>query len=286
MECKPALLVADSGSTKTDWVLYSPVNGILEVRTSGINPVRDSQDAISIVVSQELLSQLPEGCAPQQIYFYGAGCMPPYSQSVSDVLQQHFPTAHVEVESDLMGAARALCGGNPGIACILGTGANSCLYDGVSITAHVPPLGYILGDEGSGAVLGRTLLGNLLKGIFPAAMREEFMNEYHLTEAEVINRVYRQPLANKFMASLVPFIQKHRQDTPIHDMLIEAFRSFLTRNVRAYGHPELPVNCVGGIAFTFADELREAAAAEGMSIGKLLREPIHEMLSYHTNDVL
>ena len=168
------ILVADCGSTKTDWTLSSREYGIQEVHTLGINPVRDSQDAIFRVVAEELVPQLPADCQPAEIFFYGAGCMQPYSQTVHNVLQQIFPQASIQVESDLLGAARALCGCRPGIACILGTGANSCLYDGQSITAHVPPLGFILGDEGSGAVLGRTLLGNLLKGIFPQEMRLEF----------------------------------------------------------------------------------------------------------------
>lgn len=284
MDLKPTFLVADSGSTKTDWVLSDPESGILEVRTSGINPVRDSQDAISVLIQEQLMPQLPDGCAPQHIFFYGAGCMPPYDQTVGTVLQQFFSNSMAEVESDLLGAARALCGRSPGIACILGTGANSCLYDGQSIVAHVPPLGFILGDEGSGAVLGKILLGNLLKGVFPNEMREEFMRDYQLTEAEVINRVYRQPQANRFLASLVPFIHKHRNHPQVHDMLVKAFRSFLSRNVQAYKHKELPVNCVGGIAWSYAEELREAAAAEGMKIGKLLREPIQEMLAFHAEE--
>ena len=209
--------------------------------------------------------------------------MQPYSQTVHNVLQQIFPQACIQVESDLLGAARALCGKQPGIACILGTGANSCLYDGQNITAHVPPLGFILGDEGSGAVLGKTLLGNLFKGIFPQQMRDEFEQEYGLTEADVIDRVYRQPQPNRFLASLVPFISRHRQHPQVHEMLVEAFRQFLSRNVRAYGHAELPVNLVGGIAFSFGEELAEAACAEGMKIGRVLRGPIQEMVAYHTD---
>lgn len=276
------ILVADCGSTKTDWTLSSREYGILEVHTLGINPVRDSQDAIFRVVAEELVPQLPADCQPAEIFFYGAGCMQPYSQTVHNVLQQIFPQASIQVESDLLGAARALCGCRPGIACILGTGANSCLYDGQSITAHVSPLGFILGDEGSGAVLGRTLLGNLLKGIFPQEMRLEFEREYGLTEPDIIDRVYRQPQPNRFLASLVPFINRHRQHPQVHAMLVEAFRQFLSRNVRAYGHAELPVNFVGGIAFSFGEELAEAARAEGMKIGRILRGPIQEMVAYHT----
>ena len=276
------IMVADSGSTKTDWALSSREYGIVEVRTSGINPVRDSQDAILRVVVEELVPQLPTGCKPSGIYFYGAGCLHPYSQAVHQVLSKVFPTAETHVESDLLGAAHALCGNQPGVACILGTGANSCFYDGQDIAAHVSPLGFILGDEGSGAFLGKTLLGNLLKGIFPQEMRLEFEREYDLAEPDIIDRVYRQPQPNRFLASLVPFINRHRQHPQVHAMLVEAFRQFLSRNVRAYGHAELPVNFVGGIAFSFGEELAEAARAEGMKIGRILRGPIQEMVAYHT----
>lgn len=275
------IMVADSGSTKTDWMLSSREHGILEVRTTGINPVRDSQDAISHVIAEQLVPQLPCGIAVQGIYFYGAGCLSPYSQAVDNVLQREFPTARVQVESDLLGAAHALCGHSPGVACILGTGANSCLYDGQHITAHVPPLGFILGDEGSGAVLGRTLVGNLLKGIFPTSMCQEFLEEYVLSEAEIINRVYRQPQPNRFLASLVPFIARHREHAQVHDMLIESFQQFLVRNVRAYGHPEMPVNFVGGVAHVFRDELSQAVLSEGMTLGQILQSPIEKMAEFH-----
>lgn len=275
------IMVADSGSTKTDWMLSSREYGILEVRTTGINPVRDSQDAISRVIAEQLVPQMPSGVAVQGIYFYGAGCLPPYSQAVGNVLQREFPTARVQVESDLLGAAHALCGHSPGVACILGTGANSCLYDGQHITAHVPPLGFILGDEGSGAVLGRTLVGNLLKGIFPTSMCQEFLEEYALSEAEIINRVYRQTQPNRFLASLVPFIARHREHALVHDMLIESFQQFLVRNVRAYGHPEMPVNFVGGVAYVFRDELSQAVLSEGMTLGQILQSPIEKMAEFH-----
>lgn len=273
--------MADSGSTKTDWIMSSQEYGIAEVRTSGINPVRDSRDAIFHVITEELVPRLPSGCKPSVIYFYGAGCMQPYSHTVLQVLGSVFPVARAHVESDLLGAARALCGNRPGVACILGTGANSCLYDGHAILAHVPPLGYILGDEGSGAFLGKTLLGNVLKGIFPREMCEVFLYEHKLTEAEIIDRVYHQPQPNRFLASLVPFVARHRDEGCVHAMLEESFRLFFSRNVRAYAHPEMPVNFVGGVASAFARELEDAAHAEGMSVGKILRRPIQELASYH-----
>ena len=181
----------------------------------------------------------------------------------------------------MLGAARALCGTNPGIACIIGTGSNSCLYDGDKIVANVPPLGYILGDEGSGAVLGRTLVGLLLKGVLPSSLRDKFMEEYGLTTELVIDNVYRQPMPNRFLASLAPFIAEHREEPGIQEMLIQSFRLFFTRNVKMYGHPEMPVNFVGSIAHVFLEELKRAASLEGLKMGKILRSPIAEIAAFH-----
>lgn len=209
--------------------------------------------------------------------------MEPYSTSVREAFVKLFPNARVCVESDLLGAARALCGHHAGVACILGTGANSCFYDGDKIVSHVSPLGFILGDEGSGAVLGKTFVANLLKGIFPESMKQEFFQEYELSEVEVIDRVYRQPQPNRFLASIVPFIGKHKELSFVHDMLVNSFRLFFSRNVRAYHRAEMPVNFVGSIASIYNDELQEAAKAEGFSLGKVLRSPIYEMLAFHVN---
>lgn len=280
------ILIADSGSTKTDWILLSKGNGTLEISTTGINPVRDSQSTIACVLSDELLKQIPENCKVSEIYFYGAGCISPYKETVENLLINLFPQAKTEVESDLLGAARALCGEQPGIACILGTGSNSCLYDGNKITMNVSPLGYILGDEGSGAVLGRTLVGMLLKGVLPAYLKEEFLKKYNLTQADIIDRVYRKPMPNKFLASLVPFISEHRDDAGIHSMLVEAFRLFFNRNVKAYNHPEMPVNCVGSIAFIYKEELNEAATKEGFILGKILKQPAHEIAFFHKKSII
>ena len=184
----------------------------------------------------------------------------------------------------LLGAARALCGHEPGIACILGTGSNSCFYDGKDIAKHTPPLGYILGDEGSGAYLGRTLLNGLFKGTLPEALKEEFCNEYKLTLPNIIERVYRLPAANTFLASLVPFIAKHRDNPNIHSMLVEAFGLFIERNIAIYGHQEMPINCVGGIAYQFEEELKAAANEKGMQIGRILRRPIEAIVQYHLRE--
>ena len=275
-------LIADSGSTKTDWILHSSKHGIFEYHTTGINAVRDSEDAMFSVLAEQLMPQLPPAAHITQIFFYGAGCIPPFSHKLQQCLARLFPQSHTEVESDLMGAARALCGNSPGIACILGTGSNSCLYDGKRITANVSPLGFILGDEGSGAVLGRHLLGLLLKGMLPTSLKEAFLDQYSLTPTDIIEKVYRQPQPNRFLASLVPFIHSHRHTEGIHRLLTEQFTLFLTRNVAHYGHPEMPINFTGSIAKIFREELQETIHAQGLKTGRIIQKPIQELTAFHT----
>jgi N-acetylglucosamine kinase-like BadF-type ATPase len=276
------ILIADSGSTKTDWILTTAENSILEVETMGINPVRDSQDAIFDVINNNLAPKILQDYNIREINFYGAGCIAPYKDNVKEVLIKVFGTnSKIAVESDLLGAARALCGNKAGIACILGTGSNSCLYDGKDIISNTSPLGFILGDEGSGAFLGKTLVGNVLKKIFSSELQEHFLRKFNLTPSIIINKVYREPMPNRFLASLVPFLAENREEAEIHDMLIWAFRQFFVRNVKAYGHPEMKINMVGSIAFYFEKEITEAAAKEGLKIGKILKKPVQEIADFH-----
>ena len=276
------MLIADSGSTKTDWLCLMPDGTQTELHTDGINPARDARDIIYNVLYHDLLTQLPQARGLQSVYFYGAGCIEPFSQTMREVLAELFTDCHIEVESDLLGAARALCGDESGIACILGTGSNSCLYDGKDIVMHTPPLGYILGDEGSGSYLGKTLLNGLFKGLLPEPLKEAFCAKYGMTLPDIIGRIYRQPAANAFMASLVPFIVDWRHHPAIHDLLVNAFCLFLDRNIAVYGHKELPIHCVGGIAFQFEKELREAANKKDMQIGRIMRRPIESIAEYHS----
>ena len=172
-----------------------------------------------------------------------------------------------------MGAAHALCGHQEGIACILGTGANSCLYDGERIVQNTPALGYILGDEGSGAVLGRKFINALYKGRLPQGLREAFEQEMNLTMSTVIQRVYKEPQANRFLASLSLFIGKHLDVPEVRQLVVENFRDFLRNNVKPYGRPELPVSFVGSMAYHYESELREAVQLEGLVVGKILKRP-------------
>ena len=274
-------LVADSGSTKTDWLLLDEEYGNSEFHTTGLNPVRDSSSIITNVLMDELIPCIPSACEVSKVHFYGAGCMDPYRSELIKILKDIFPNAEITAESDLLGAARALCGKDPGIVCILGTGSNSGLYDGKHIINNISPLGFILGDEGSGAVLGRTLIGNLIKGDMPSGLLEDFLDFFHLTIPEIIDKVYRKPRPNLFLASLVPFIQHHREIPQIHDMLVSSFRQFITRNVCHYGHREMPVNFVGSIAHTFKRELSESIEAEGLILGEIIQHPIQNMAKFH-----
>ena len=268
------ILVCDSGSTKADW-LYANCDSEEAVRTDGINPVRDSAESIS-----KIMASLPDW-TPECIYFYGAGCIEPYSASVRKALQERFPKALVSVESDLLGAARALFGHEEGIACILGTGSNSCLYKNGQITANVPPMGYILGDEGSGAVLGRQLVSDIVKGQLSQELKDAFMEEFQLTPALIVENVYRKPAANRFLASLCPFLSKHRDYDEIQRLLASEFERFLRRNVLLYNRPDLEIRYVGSISVHFEHELRNVHAKMGLKMGDVLASPVKKMMFFH-----
>ncbi len=281
-------LIADSGSTKTTWCLISdkrPNENERYVTGVGINPVRDDEAAISSALDDVDLLSTSE---INEVHFYGAGCIPTTIPIMERVLSKRFPDASIEVASDLLGAARALCGKEEGIACILGTGSNSGLYDGCQLVANVSPMGWILGDEGSGAVLGRTLVSELYKGSLQH-LRQEFEEEYLPTlisietppQAAIIQAVYRSPMPNRFLASLVPFLAQKRKDHGIEELIEDAFRKFFRRNVAAYGRPDLPVNFVGGVAGAFETELRTAAVSEGFDFGHIMTAPIKGIVRYH-----
>ena len=285
------ILIADSGSTKTDWCLCNQGTILCNIQTQGINPYHQSEEAIEAVLREELLPQLTQHSAFNiqntiDIVFYGSGCANENAcNRIKKAIHKVLETKDITVHSDLLGAARALCGHEEGIACVFGTGSNSCLYNGKEITANTPPLGYILGDEGSSAVLGRRLVGDCLKNQLPEAIRDEFLTEYGLTQEIILEKVYRQPLANRFLASLTPFLSKHREVPEVHNLLVESFVAFFVRNVKQYRRPWLPIHFVGSIANAFAPELKEAAESLGMELGTIMRSPMEGLIKYHTGVV-
>ena len=280
------ILLADSGSTKTDWCLVDQKNSVTKVRTAGINPFFQSSEEIANELATHLVPHLPTTHL-DSVYFYGAGCTKEKSPIVAEALKKQFEiTGACEVATDMLAAARGLCGHQPGIACIMGTGSNSCAYDGKDITKNVSPLGFILGDEGSGAVLGRTLVGDVLKNQLPKDIVEAFHAEYGLSYADIIDHVYRQKFPNRFLASFVPFLAKHIENKAIFDLVKENFRRFLIRNVKQYqGWEHLPIGFVGSIAYYFQQPLKEALEAEHMTIGKTIQAPMEGLIAYHTTKV-
>ncbi len=279
-------LVVDSGSTKTDWGFFSTLYDVKTVKTQGINPCHQSEDEIRAIISSELLpnTQNIDLAAVTEVYYYGAGCA---TQSIcaqmAGILSEFFKSAAITVDSDMLGAARALCGRTEGVACVLGTGSNSCLYNGKEIVDQVPSLGYILGDEGSSAALGRRLIGDCLKRQLPEAVSREFLERYSLTKESIIESVYRKPLPNRFIAGFAPFVYDKRAVPEVHKLIIQCFQEFFTRNVISYHKPWMPVHFVGSLADNFADELRETADSLGMTIGKIEISPMSGLVDYHSS---
>lgn len=268
-------IIADSGSTKTTWLLFDGKR-TERFRSRGINAVQCSPEQI-----RQVLAEVPYRGDGDVVRFYGAGCgtaFPAASEKLRRGLEVRFGKTEIVVESDLLGAARALFGRGEGIACILGTGSNSCRCRNGSIVESTPPLGYILGDEGSGAVLGRNLVNGIFKGHIP--LKEAFLAAHALTYEETIRRVYREPGANRFLASFAPFIAAHTDVPEVRKMVLQSFTEFAGRNLHCYP-ADLPTAFVGGIAAHFEPLLREAMAAAGRAVSAIAESPAEGLLKYH-----
>lgn len=278
------ILIADSGSTKTDWCALLDGTPVKRIVTKGINPFFQSEEEIQQELTHNLRSQLPKGTI-NSVCFYGAGCTPERGPVLRRAIADSLSViGNIKVHSDMLAAARGLCGHESGIACILGTGSNSCFYNGKEITHNVSPLGFILGDEGSGATLGKLLIGDLLKGQLPTSLKDEFLRQFDLTVPEIIDRVYRQPFPNRFLASLSPFIAQHLEKPGVRQLVEDNFISFFRKNVMQYDYLNYPVHFIGSIAYYYRDILQESARREGIHIGKIQRSPMEGLIQYHTDD--
>ena len=283
-------LIVDSGSTKTSWCFaFLPntksADGARTVTTEGLNPAvmsaEEVEEKIAKALSHCLQSLSISAADVDNVFFYGAGCIAGRAGVVSESIQSILVDAKIYVADDLLGAARALCGHKAGIACILGTGSNSCLYDGENIVAHTPALGYVLGDEGSGAVLGRKFLNAVLKQTLPENICKRFLQESGLDMAEIINRVYRSPAPNRFLASMSKYIHGYLDEKDVRDIVIDNFEDFIRNNILAYGDEFRTINVVGSIAFHYKEQLTEAASRNGFQIGKIIKSPIEGLIEYH-----
>lgn len=294
-------LIVDSGSTKTDWCFASSQDNPVVLQTAGINPVVQSPKETREIIERQLMPKCHDAgidvddvCS---VVFYGAGCLPGNTDGLTAILAENFATAkNMNVYSDLLAACHALCGTHEGIVCILGTGANSCYYDGCNIARHTPALGYILGDEGSGAVLGKKLLNAVYKGTLPEDICGMFYEETGLDMGKAIEKVYRGVSPNRFLASMSEFVARHINRTELRDVVAENFDDFITRNIMPYTREEPQdekkhdaihtINAVGSIAYHYRDILETVAEKHGFKVGRILKSPIERLLEYHFKDLL
>ena len=278
------ILIADSGSTKTEWLLDGGADAAegcapYVFRTSGLNPSLMADAEIVSVLRNELVPFL-RGRHTDRVVFFGAGCTPSQSLRMATLLRAVLAAATVEVMSDLEGAALALCGDREGVVAILGTGSGSALYDGRRFVQHTPSLGYILGDEGSGAVLGRNFISDLYKGMFPTQVATRALPMLGDDMTSIIENVYRRPRANRYLASFTHVVRELEDEPSVRDFLVRNFEAFFRRNILPYGRTELPVHFVGSIAAVFESRLREAAAECGCRVGDIVQSPLQRMAEH------
>lgn len=278
-------LIADAGSSKIEWVILSPEGEVLSRLTSiGANALM-ADDRELVDSFEKAAEKLGSNLQLSEVDYYGAGCATEeICNKVKKAIQQVWKAERIGVNSDLLGAARSLFGASKGIACILGTGSNSCLYDGQRIQSNIPSLGFILGDEGSGAALGKRLVSDAFKGHLPKPIRDQFMKTFELSLADILEYTYRRPAANRFLASLVPFMKDHIWNPYVYSLVLEEFTSFLRRNVSMYnGARSLPLSFTGSIAWNFSDILREAADRQGLKVDTITRTPMDGLIKYHSS---
>ncbi len=278
------IVIADGGSTKVDWRIVLNGNSQQSFSTIGFNPFFFTPKAIENELKQTFVNEFPVEKATK-VYFYGAGCSDAYRCSIlEEGLQPIFPNAKVFVDHDLMAAARATCAGKPGVACILGTGSNSCIYDGEKITDHITNLGHLLGDEGSGSYLGKMLIKGYFYREFPDDIKKEFEEKYTLGKRELINRIYDYNTANVFLASFAKFLSDNKDHIYIQQLVNKAFSEFIDRHVRKYkDHNTLPIHFVGSIAFHFKEILYLVLQERNLELGIVIKKPIDNLVDYHIN---
>ena len=277
------MLIADSGSTKTLWCMADGGVELSRMETAGLNPYYHDAESIDRVVT-DVAAAFHAANAVGCVAFYGAGCTGgDKNEMIYSALCSHFLSAQIEVCSDMLGAARALLQRTRGVACILGTGSNSCLYDGQSIADNVPAGGYVLGDEGSGAYLGKRLVSEYIKRRMPDEVAALFERECRASVSDIIENVYRRPFPNRYLANYAKFIAAHAGSEPwLYALVLDSFTEFLRHNVCAYpGWETMPVGFVGSVAWHFRDILRDAAAGCGVTVGDVMQNPIEGLLRYY-----
>lgn len=279
------ILIADSGASKTDWRVIDDRQDIAQFRGIGFNPNYQTAEEMSSELQVEFLLNLKEKV--DTIYYYGAGCTSEKNRGqVESALRTVFKEAAIHVDHDLMAAARATCGDQPGIACILGTGSNSCDYDGVQIIDKRPAPGYILGDEGGGAYIGKKFLADFIHEEMPKKLRETVKDTFELDTQTIIENVYRKPFPGRYMASFCRFITEHKSDPYCYMLYYNAFQEFFKKHVMKYdSYKKKTVSLVGSIAYYNSDILRNAAFDADIQVNLILEGPIAGLALYHQKNI-
>lgn len=274
--------IADSGSSKTEWRLIDEEATIVSsVNTQGLNPYFVSQQKIKQVISQYIK---PIADKIDRVYFYGAGCGDQRkANEVRKTIEHTLNTSMCKVAGDMLGTARSLLKNESGIACILGTGANSCVYNGQIITKNAPSLGYMLSDWGSGSVMGKDLLKLILQEKLPSHMIVDFFDTFKMTRTEILDRLYNKPMPNRFLASFAPFILSYAEEPPCHKLIIDNFKEFFQYYVLCYrDNGEQPVvHLSGSVAYYFRKYLNEVANQLDIKIGSIVQCPMDGLVQYH-----
>lgn len=281
------IIISDSGSTKTDWRLLLNDSSIEQVKTLGFSPRFQQSDEIYTEIEGKLLPLVKEEV--NEVYFYGAGCSTERANIiVENALHKAFPNADIHVEEDMLAAARALCGNEPGIACILGTGSNSCMYDGEKIVGAMPNLGFILGDEGSAGFMGKKLVVDYIHGDMPVLLIEKFKKRFNnLTREEVVDNVYNKPMPSRYLASFTKFIFDNLSDPYCYKLVYDSFVDFFDKTVCKYpNYKNIKVHFVGSISFYYSNILRQVAIDKGVTLKNILESPIAGLTLYHQQQIL
>jgi len=279
------IIIADGGSTKTNWCLLDDSNKKIYFNTEGYNPYFVDSDYIVNSLKKGLPHDLPFDKITE-VNYYGAGVHNEEKANIVEVaMQKVFPNAKVEIGHDLLAAARALLGDQTGFAAILGTGTNSCIYDGNEITFNIDSAAYILGDEGSGSYIGKKLLTDFIRGLMPEAVSKAFYETYKLTPDEIMDNVYTKPLANRFCASFSKFVYDNNVNIEYTRQIVEdAFEAFFKNLVSKYpNYQDYTFNCIGSVGYNFRNVLESKAQQYGMKVGKILRSPIDDLVLFHIN---
>lgn len=275
------IVIADMGSTKTDWSFAEGSTVIKNIQTRGFNPYLYSTEEIIAILTEDFKGHDLSGV--HELYFYGAGCSNEEKcKSIENAVQPFFPKTIIEVDHDLIASARALCGKSPGIACILGTGSNSCMYDGTYVIANNTSLGYLLGDEGSGCHMGKELVKAYYYNELPKDMALKFEKTYNISRDQLLDDIYAHDSPNSYLASYAKFLIENKENSVIKQIIVDSFDEFFKRHIYKYdSYQKIPVNFVGSIAFYFKEILQEVAKKHGATVGLVIKQPVGKLIEYH-----